>query len=214
MARTIENIVDFMQYIVRKERGVYLTIPKATANLDAAQLDAFEQWFKLYGVSQEIHDAIRPFRVYQTFTSDFAGFVTYPSNCIHLLGQPFTLTGSTVNRISFVNEDELPFALTSQLRAISNTYPIGVDMATGFSIYPQQVQIGAYFYLRRPVTPVYAYIQSGRSFLYDAANSVQLEWTDNYINGIIARALKYVSISMDEAGVYQFADQYDKETKP
>jgi len=177
-------------------------------------MDCYEEWFKPYGANQEIHDALRPFRVYQQFTSSSAGFVTFPSDYLHLLGQPFTVTGSTVNRISFVNEDELPFALTSQLRPVTTSYPIAVDTATGFSIYPQSTQTGFYNYLRRPATPVYAYSQVGRVISYDSAASTQLEWSDVYINNIIARSLRYVGINMDENGISQFAEQYSKENQP
>lgn len=212
-ARTLENIVDFMQYIVRKERGVFLTSAEATMCLDTGQLDAFNEYFKMYGVNQEVHDALRPFRIYYNFTSDASGFVTYPDGYIHLISQPFTVTGSTVNRIEFVNEDELPFALTSQLRPVSNTYPIATDTSTGFSIYPQSTQIGFFTYLRRPTAPVYAVLQSGRQIIYDTVNSVQLEWGDEDINHIIAKALVYVGVNMDEKGVSDFATQYEQETK-
>lgn len=214
MARTLDDIYNFMRYIVRKERGVFLTTAQAMSALDNGQMNAFEEYFKLYGQNQEIHDALRPFRIYYNFTSDNSGFVTFPDGYLHIVGQPFTVTGSTVNRIDFMNEDEFPFAITSQLRPITNSYPIAVDTSTGFSIYPQQTQIGFMWYLRRPNTPIYATVQSGRSIYFDATNSVELEWSDAYINNIIARALKFVGINMNEDGVYAFAEQYNKETQP
>lgn len=212
--RNIGNIVDFIQYVCRKERGIFITPSQSTTNLDVAQMDCFAEWFKGYGANQEIHDALRPFRVYQQFTSSSAGFVTFPSDYLHLLGQPFTVTGSTVNRIDFVNEDELPFALTSQLRAVTTGYPIAVDTATGFSIYPQLTQTGFYTYLKRPDTPVYGFTQVGRVITYDSATSTQLEWSDSYINAIIAQSLKYVGINMDEQGISVFAEQYKQSLQP
>lgn len=214
MARTLDTLYDFYQYIIRKERGVFVTPPQFTANLDAGQMDAFEEWFRPYGVNQEVHDALRPFRIYQPFTSNAAGFVAFPPDYQHLLGQPFTVAGSTVNRVNFVNEDELPFALTSQGRPVSDAYPIAVDSDTGFSIFPQTQQIGAYFYLRRPATPVYGFTQVGRVVTYNPATSTQLEWNDAYINNILAKALRYAGVNMDEAGISEYANQYNQETKP
>ncbi len=213
MARSLDDLYNLMVYIVRKERGVFLTTAQAMNALDNGQIDAYSEYFKLYGKDQYVHDAIRPFRIYYPFTSDGSGYVTYPEELLDLLGQPFTILGSTVNRVEFVNEDEFPFALTSQLRPITNTYPIAVDTSTGFSIYPQQTQVGFFFYLKRPPTPVYAFIENGRQLLYDATNSVQLGWADQYLNNIVGRALKYVGINMDEDKVFGFADQYEKETK-
>lgn len=213
MARTLENTVDFMRYVARKERGVFLTLDEATANLDMGQMDFYNECFNSYGVNQVVHDALRPFRIYYQFTSDSAGLVTFPDGYLHLVGSPFTVTGSTVNEVVFVNESELPFSLRSQLRPVTNSYPIAIDTSTGFSIYPQQTQIGYFVYLRRPAEPIYATVQSGRSIYYDAANSVNLEWEEQYWNNIIAKALKYVGINMGDNEIYQFADQYEKETK-
>lgn len=213
MARNISDIVNFIQYLVRKERGIFLLPSQATANLDAAQMDCIAEWFEPYGETQKLHDALRPIRVYYQFTSNGAGFVTFPSDYLHILGSPFTVTGSTVNEISFVQESELPFAIKSQLRPVSTSYPIAVDTATGFSIYPQTTQIGFFNYLRRPATPVYGYSQAGRTITYDPDTSTQLEFSDVYINAIIARSLKFVGINMDEQGISQFAEIYSEQTK-
>lgn len=213
MARNINDLYNLYRYVLRKERGVFVTITQFNANMDAGQTDAFLEYFKGYGANQEIHDALRVFKVYQPFTSTSSGFVTYPSDYYHLLGNPFTVAGSTVNTLKFVNEDELSFALTSQLRAVTNAYPIAVDTATGFSIYPQQTQTGAYFYLRRPATPNLDYTQVGRVVTYNAAGSTQLEWEEVYWNNILAKALRYAGVNMDEKGISDFANQYNAETQ-
>ena len=213
MARSISDIVDFIQYVVRKERGVFLSPAQCTANLDTAQLDCLEEWFKLYGINQIVHDSLRPLRVYYQFTTDASGFVTFPEDYLHILGTAFTVTGSTVNEITFHNEDEFVNALKSQLRPVSLSRPIARDTSTGFSIYPQSLQVGFFSYLKRPPTPVYAYTQAGRAITYDPANSTQLIWSDVYINNIIARSLSFVSINMDEKSVSDFAIMYEQETK-
>lgn len=213
MARSINDLYNLGSFILRKQRGVFWTIPNFNLNMDSGQLDAFFEYFKGYGADQQIHDALRVFKVYQPFTSSSAGFVTYPSDYFHLLGNPFTVFGSAVCTLKFVNEDELSFALTSQLRAVTNAYPIAVDTSTGFSIYPQSTQIGAYFYLHRPATPNLAYTQAGRVITYSSAGSTQLEWEEIYWNNILAKALRYAGVNMNEQGIQQFAEMYNAETK-
>lgn len=212
-SRNINDIVTFVQYIIRKERGIFLLPSQCTANLDNAQMECFEEWFKLYGINQEVHDSLRPFRVYYQFTSNASGFVTYPSDYQHILGTAFTVSGSTVNEITFPNEDEFVSALNSQLRPVSLSEPIARDTSTGFSLYPQSTQIGFFTYLRRPATPVFAYTQVGRAITYDAANSVQLEWSDSFINRIIATSLKFVGINFDDNAILKFAESYEKENE-
>jgi len=213
MARTIFDLYNLYRYIVRKQRGIYITIPEFNANMDSGQMNAVAEWFEPYGTTQTLHDALRKIRVYYQFTSDAAGFVTFPSDYIHILGTPFTVTGSSVNEIAFVQESELPFALKSQQRPVSTSYPIAVDTATGFSLYPQTVQIGFFNYLKRPATITLAVTQVGRVVTYDAANSIQPEFSDIYFNHILAKALKYAGVSMDEKGITEFADKYDQETQ-
>lgn len=213
MARSINDLYSLFRDICRKERGVFIKISQFNNYLDSGQMDAVAEWFEPYGETQKLHDALRQIRVYYQFTSDFAGFVTFPSNYIHLLGSPFTVTGSTVNEIVFVQDSELPFALKSQLRPVTNSYPIAVDTSTGFSIYPQQSQIGYFFYLKRPATPNLAYTQSGRTITYDSAGSTQLEFSDIYVNNILAKALKYAGVYTSEQAVTEFANQFNEETK-
>jgi hypothetical protein len=213
MAYNINDVYNFLVFIVRKERGVFITIPEAMQTIDNAQLEATEDWFSQYGVTQIIHDAIRQLRSQVQFTSASDGQVTFASDYLHMIGNPYTVTGSTINAVRFVNEDELPYALTSQLRPVSTSKPIAKDTSVGFQIYPQSTQTGFYNYLRRPATPVLGYTQTGRTITYDPNTSTQLQFTDVYINNIIARALKFWGINMAEQDIQQFAQLQTQETK-
>jgi hypothetical protein len=213
MAYNINDIYNQMIFIVRKERGVFVTIPEAMQTLDNAQLEAVEEWFSTYGTTQIIHDAIRKLRVQKSFTSDSTGLVTFDADYLHLIGGAYTVSGSTINNVRFLNEDELALALKSQLRAVSTSNPIAIDASVGFRLYPAATQAGFYNYLRRPAAPVLGYTQSGRSITYDPLTSTQLEFTDVYINNIISRALKFWGINMAEQDIQQFAQIQTQETK-
>ena len=213
MAYNINDVYNFLVFIVRKERGVFITIPEAMQTIDNAQLEATEDWFAGYGATQILHDAIRKLRSQVQFTSASDGQITFASDYLHMIGNPYTVTGSTINAVRFVNEDELPFALTSQLRPVSTSKPIAKDTSVGFQLYPRSTQTGFYNYLRRPNAPVLGYTQTGRTITYDPNTSTQLEFTDVYINNIIARALKFWGINMAEQDIQQFAQLQTQETK-
>jgi hypothetical protein len=183
--------------------------------LDNAQLEAVEEWFSTYGTTQIIHDAIRKLRVQKSFTSDSTGLVTFDADYLHLIGGAYTVSGSTINNVRFLNEDELALALKSQLRAVSTSNPIAIDASVGFRLYPAATQAGIYNYLRRPATPVLGYTQASgsRTITYDPLTSTQLEFTDVYINNIISRALKFWGINMAEQDIQQFAQIQTQETK-
>jgi hypothetical protein len=213
MAYNLNNIYDFMDFIVRKERGVFVTIPEFESTLDNAQIEAVEEWFKLYGTTQSIHDAIRKLRVQVQFTTTSDGILEFASDYLHMIGGGFTVNGSTINTIRFLNEDEISFALKSQLRAVSASNPVAKDIANGLQLFPQIQHVGFYNYLRRPAKPVYGYTTSGRTITYDNATSTQLEFTDVYINNIISRALKFWGINMAEQDIQVFAQNQTQETK-
>lgn len=213
MAYNLNEIYDFMVFIVRKERGVFVTIPEFENTLDNAQMEAVADWFELYGTTQKIHDAIRKLRSQVQFTSTSDGQVNFASDYLHMIGGAYTVTGSTINSIRFVNEDELALALKSQLRPISTSAPIAKDTATGFQIYPQTTQTGFYNYLKRPAKPVYGYTLVGRTITYNPLTSTQLEFTDIYINNIISIALKFWGINMAEQDIQAFAQNQTQETK-
>lgn len=213
MPYNINDIYNQMLFIVRKERGVFVTVNEAMQTLDNAQLEAVEDWFSTYGTTQIIHDAIRKLRVQKSFTSDSTGLVTFDSDYLHLIGGAYTVSGSTINNVRFLNEDELALALKSQLRAVSTSNPIAIDASVGFRLYPAATQSGFYNYLKRPATPVLGYTQSGRTITYNPGTSTQLEFTDVYINNIISRALKFWSINMAEQDIQQFAQIQTQETK-
>ena len=170
-ARNISQIYDLMDFIIRKERGAFVTIPQGVSALASAQLTVFERYFKLFAETQQIHDALRPFRVYYNFTSDGTGNVTFPADYTHMLASVFTVSGSTRYRVTFISEDEWVDAMNSQLRPATTSAPIAKNTATGFVLFPFQTQSGYFDYLRLPATPVYAYTQTGRTITYIAGVS-------------------------------------------
>lgn len=208
----INAIYNFLLFIISKERGSFITVDEAMQCLDSAQMELFEYYFKEYGETQKVHDALSVFKTRVQFNA-VGGVVDYPSDYLHLLAGVYTVTGSTVNPVVFVNEDELPDALTSQLRPVTTANPIALDYASGFQIYPQTTQVGFYTYLRRPATPVLAYTQVGRTITYDANASIQLEFSASYINNIMARALKPFGINLSETDVQQYALTQQEITK-
>jgi hypothetical protein len=206
MARNINDWYNFIRDEVRKQRGVFVTVANAMDKIDVSQLEKFEEDFKQYKVNQTIADSLSVFKVTNLqFTSLASGGVSFPADYLHFLDDIFTVTGSTINKCTQLNEDEKADALTGQLRPISTSNPNYENTADGFQLYPQSQQVGFYSYLRRPLAPVLSYTQVGRTITYDPTTSVQLEWLESYIPNIMARALAYLGVFMDEDKIIQFS---------
>jgi hypothetical protein len=210
--RNINDIYNIILYIVRKERGSFVTTSEMCSMLDMGQMELVTESFAQYQINQKIVDALSPFKVKNQFTSANDGQVTMPADYLHLLGGVYTVYGSTVNTVRFVNDDELATALTSQLRPVSLSRPLAIDSALGFQLFPNQAQTGFYTYLRRPATPVWGGTLVNRVLTYDPNQSTQIEFYDVYINNIISRALKYIGINLDEMAISQFAQIQQQQT--
>jgi hypothetical protein len=225
MARNIYELYLFFQDIVRKQIGVFITDLEFNRYINAGGLDCMQEWFKDFGITNNLHDALLPLRKRYQFLSDGGGIVIYPSDYNHILGAVFTVTGSTVNEVNFVQDTELIFALKSQQRPVSNSYPIAIDWSnevggdptdvqSGFKIFPEQVQVGFFNYLKLPQPMQLVYTQVGRVITYDSVASVQPYIPDSFMNHVLARSLWYAGVSMSEQEVSNFAQQYSAETKP
>jgi len=222
-ARNIQQLFDLVDYIVRKQRGVFITGTEFDEVLDAAQLEAYAYYWSGYGIDQTIHDALQPFKVLRNpYTSTSSGLVSFPSDYLHLLAGVSAIYGSTITPVTFLNPDQVPDAITNQLRPVVLANPVAEDysfknpdgtITLGFQMYPMSTQIGYYSYMRRPAQPHYGYTQVNRVITYDPTTSVQLEFTDIYVNNIISRSLKYFSINMSEQEIEVFAQTQQQETK-
>ncbi len=214
--RNINDIHNFIRFMVRKERGAFTTDAEIDALLDQGQLELFEEYIDLYARTQKIHDALSPFKKTAYLVSNSSGTVSLPTDYLHLRNF-YTILASTINRVIFPEDDEYVEAVNSQLRPISTSYTIGIhetDVSSGDTVIilkPASTYQCMLHYFRRPAIPVFAYTESGRTITYDANNSTQLEWMDtSYINKIILKALGYLGINLNEQDITQFGIQDDK----
>jgi hypothetical protein len=208
--RGIDQIHSFIEFIERKEMGSYHTHAQIDAALDAAQKELFKQYLEQYtsSLDKKLPSALYPFRTSAAFTSTSSGIITYPADLEHLLVL-YPLTNGLPNTVRIVEFAELPEALNSQLRRVSTTRPIGIDGDKEFQIFPKEVRSGNMYYLRSPKTPLFSYTQVGRVVTYNAGTSVNLEFSDIYVDKIISKALMFLGINMSEAEIVNFGATKD-----
>lgn len=222
---TIKDTHDIILYYLNKDQNSYVSHEEIDNVLDKAQLTLFNQYHtnpKLpaqtqaatYGESQRIDDALSPFKAKMTFTTGTTanGIVSLPSDYMHLISLYTTAYNSDAGRnvysaVQILAEDELIERLESQVIPVSADDPIGImNTANKIQLFPEVPSSGGVYYFRRPVKPVYAYTQSGRTITYNSGSSVPLEWKDVDVNNIIVIALSYYGLSMNSADIVQFAE--------
>lgn len=217
---TIQEIQDFIDLITAQERGGFNTYAEKDAALDRASLTLFEVYRSQYAKSIEAKEALSPFRVRYDYTTDGDGEITLSigQEFVHLLSmdvmvnEPDTPSGFNADRrypVMFPNEDELADRLNSQIKTPSRTSPIADIIGVGsYNLYPQVVHSGTIYYLKRPDAPIFSYTQVGRVITYDPNTSVQLEWTEPYLNNVIFLALRYLGINLNNEYLNQIMTQF------
>jgi hypothetical protein len=93
-------------------------------------------------------------------------------------------------------------------------YPI-INYKNGYArVRPQSVKKVYLTYLILPTDPVYAQKVSGGVNVYDSANSVQLQWTEDCQVDVMRIVLEQLGIKMGRGDIYQVMEaQANKEEK-
>lgn len=217
---TIQEVAEFLLFILNKKNGTWYTPDEVCSILDRGQMSLYSDLQPKYSTSEHIKDALSPFRATYDFTpsNTVSGVIVVPSNSNFLNLLDIQITFQISNRtvywsIPMVNEDEKSAALNSQVDPVSSASPIGEVLAPRFyKIYPIQGYTGTVTYFRRPVKPVFAYtVISQRVIVYDPVNSVQLEWSEEWLNAIIVKALLSAGINISSGEIATFAEQKSQE---
>ena len=178
--------------------------------LDLSQIEVYQDKFNKYGLSDDSHDSLAPFKITVPFTASANGAISYPTDYLNLVSVYVTnydnkLQRQVDSKVMFVNDDKLLAAKNSQIRPISNKKPIGTSSSTSINVFPASNYYGTLIYFKRPQAPKYAFSLSGRILTYDITNSVQLLWNDVYVNEIIAKTIGYLGLRFSDNDSIQFS---------
>jgi hypothetical protein len=208
---TINKTHDLLLFLLRKYQGGYLSHEEIDSVLDRAQIEYFDEIKPAFGLNQQMHDALLPFKSEYVFTnvSSPSGVISLPSDYYHLLSIETVVMESSNTLyigVPLVGEDELADRRTSQLIPLTTKTTVArLKAGNLLQLYPKQVNAGTIYYLKRPATPVYAYTGSGRSAAYDSAGATHLEWNEPTVENIIWKALKMLGVNTQDAGIIQMA---------
>lgn len=226
----ISECINFLNFWVNKSQGEYFTIQECVEIIDRGSLALYSDLQPKYATSQHIKDALAPFRSEWEFTpsNTISGIIPIPSdlNFLNLLDVSvnYAISGRTFYApVTMYNEDVIATRLNSQIDPVTITSPVGeVKGQQTFSdgskvyyirIYPTGSGYnGIVKFLRRPLKPHMAYtVISGRVIVYDAANSIQLEWSEEWQNIVLIKALKSIGINISDEAITQWAQQQSQQ---
>ena len=215
----LDLIYQLNDFIIRKQRGAFITYPELDNNYNLAQLDLLNEYIDEYAIIGKIHNALQPFKTNTPFTHGTtpSGIFTLPDDYVLPL-MSYTQWYDNVRdeiqygEIRFYNEAEWINAINSQLRPCTSQRPSAKIIGGTMQLFPATKNAGIFNYIRKPDAPAYVFTQSGRDITYSASSSTQLEWGDLYIPKLIMKALTYQGINLNESQITAFAEEKNNQS--
>lgn len=211
----INQTFNFLNFIVNKQQSGNITPSQFNIIAERSQIDFFNKEYMKFQLTREVTDALSPFLVPTIINPDSSGQFVYPSDYYHV---------ASVRHLYYVNNiavpvpveeitnNELGEMLMSQVAPATTKYPKVSYYDSYLQFFPKSVKAIQFDYLRRPVTPVWAYtVVNGRP-VYDPTLSVNLEVYDEFQNEIVAMMLSLYGANISSQQVVQFSQLMKSET--
>lgn len=227
----INDIYNFVNFVSDKAQSRAISDNEFNQIIDVVSLDLFKLKVGLpeeyqanapfprqaWQISNKISDDMRYFITEAAIPKDSAGIFPYPTNYgafsslryTRILNNNCDTPDVKTRTIELVTDAELSERLDNTIIPPNYDYPVGAWYSAGWKVYPTQIKTVDLTYLRIPTTPVRGYIFDPVTDLtqYDPATSVQLDFPKTLWIDFAVMCVKYLSINIREADLYQMAQQ-------
>jgi hypothetical protein len=197
---------DMVKLLLNHVQSGYFSPEQIDQALNAASYDKFNEERKRLEDSSIISDSLRNFKTSSSRTVT-AGLASLPSDYAHRLA---ATASSDLVKVDIVPESEWAERISDPIDAPSTSYPI-MTIREAIQVYPHLTPLKLY-YLKRPATIEYAYTDEDGDLVYDAADSEDSDWPDEFHPEIVRRSLVYLGVSLDDKGATMLQD-YKRKTE-
>lgn len=236
----ILQLVNFT--IRKENKGFPLTRKSFTLLLDTHGLEYYEQLYDQYERSNEVSDSLRRFKKTVSGTLSFTGnTIDIPTDYAHSGYLYYKKDGTDVRPVNLVDDDTFMMMQDSVLDEPTESYPIA-RFTNGYIEYlPTTLDQNnfTFSYLAYPTVPYYdyyidvngvlQYLGAGATHTFVngeeksdgtvisasvsyTSQTVELDFNEEDKLKVAYRILRAVGIPIDEAGVYQYAQQLSQES--
>ena len=163
-----------------------------------ASLDLFNEKFGEYEKTQQLTDAMTPFKKNATKTKN-ANLFDYPDEYFHITNLSAITKNSegvilTEYPISIRTDGEWLISKNSKLLAPTAEDAIARLDAEGIEVAPSTVDEIKIYYVKEPVEAKYAYDNQDGEIIFKEQGSVDPEWRKPEITQLIKKTLQYFGI--------------------
>jgi len=235
----INKVYELVQELANKdEASGYITPSDYNTYAETAQYEIIASWYnnpnayrydlreprKGYEVSQTISDALKPLKVKTLLSPNSNGELTQPSDYMHFSSALVNFNDNrdgievpTVSQVEVIRDNELAERLGSEIERPTDKYPIVVQYADFWQVYPKDIEQIDLTYIREPLTPWWNYtLSSGRPVFAEtggvttnpnagvtAGDSTDYILPERMIFELAYKICEYMGISVRDGDLYQ-----------
>lgn len=210
MAISISDAHDFIRSIIKKNKGGFVS-PK---DIDRAINRGVADWmsaviYKYHTTGKFEYDHLLVKRAVLSSTPANSGVLDVPSDYVEGLTIYHTDANSVLIEGTIYSWDEFLEVKNSSILAPDRAFPaatIYLDSSGTPKIELAPVPTSGtytftFVYMRKPATALYNYTTSNGNITFDSTGSVNIDVADRYYSDIIARALFYLGITLENGTI-------------
>jgi signal-transduction protein with cAMP-binding, CBS, and nucleotidyltransferase domain len=174
-------------------------------------ISVFNQNIELYEKTQQISDYLKNFKKKKAVTIT-SGFGELPSDYAH----PRYISTAQGKKVDIVGDKFWSGRVNSKLAAPTTDNPIckvehngeeGAQSKVGIIVSPTNTQSLMLYYFKKPTKPRWAYTITGDRYVYDEANTVDVDFDILLFPNLVMGILSRFGINLREQQVIQYAEQ-------
>jgi len=198
-----------MHSSIREQLGIgqslYLSPEEIDRQINKAISDMFLQEYAHFEATQEITDTLGFFKKKEDKDADSNGIVEYPSDYHFVTGLQALISDTDIRPLELVPDSEWAHKVVSKGFPPTAEYPVARYIGENdLEVRPiKTTEIAGvakvrFFYLKKPAIAKFDYTVStdGKSYVYAAGTSVQIDFPDISHAEIERKALAYLSINV------------------
>jgi hypothetical protein len=215
---SIERAHYDLKMLLPSSDSRYFSPEELDAAINLAVTDLFNMQYKAFGETQRISDDLSQFKVIAPIPLA-AGIGPLPANHLYTLSVYVTKIGtvSIIKRLRIVEEQFIAQYIDSEAFAPTEDFCICRLIGTNIHVYPETVTEIGITYFRRPSTCKFAYTLTGllgNIPVYDAINSIQIDYSEAAYNQILQKALTYLGVAQKDSTLMQEQQMFRQNSTP
>lgn len=233
MGVNINTVRQYVNATVLKDLGLgYLDNSQFNAFASMCNVQLFNRYAEIFQNTQRVTDKLRPFIKKSVLPIDETGKMDYPTDYVNKIAvRGFDQASYDAEmlrakdlgvapdynvikqiKIKTIDNDKLADRMNAGYLEPTRDNPINTFYDTYNQVYPTNIGVCIFEYLRQPVTPIWASTTATNGLpVYDPANSINFEFDWIMQNEIIITICNYFGVSVSEQQLVENANGLQKQ---